>query len=73
MCGLGEYHTHSYPLQLSNAGWCKAGSKAPQCVWDDAGTAGKRGSFWFVNSFHTLFVVEGHAPPQVCETASLVC
>lgn len=59
------YLTFCMLLSQFCTGWCRPAKKAPQCVWDDAGTAGKRGSFWFVNSLHTLYVVEGHAPPTV--------
>lgn len=33
-------------------------------VWDDAGTEGRAGSIWMVNSLHLMAAVVGHEPPQ---------
>ena len=33
-------------------------------VWDDSGTAGRRGSFWAVGNMGLLTVVQGHAAPS---------
>ncbi len=33
-------------------------------VWDDAGTEGRAGSIWMVNSLHLMAAGAGHDPPQ---------
>lgn len=33
-------------------------------VWDDAGTEGRAGSIWVMNSLHLMAVGAGHEPPQ---------
>lgn len=33
-------------------------------VWDDAGTEGRAGSIWIVNSLHLMAAGSGHDPPQ---------
>lgn len=33
-------------------------------VWDDAGTEGRAGSIWVMNSLHLMAAGAGHDPPQ---------
>lgn len=33
-------------------------------VWDDAGTEGRAGSIWLVNSLHLMAAGAGHEPPE---------
>ena len=35
----------------------------PKKLWDDAGTGGKQGSVWLVNSMGLMAVTRGHDPP----------
>ena len=43
--------------------WCqKAGQ--PKKLWDDAGTSGRQGSLWIVNSLGLIAASDGHDPPQ---------
>jgi len=44
--------------------WVKQVTEPPTLLWDDAGTGGKRGSFWKVNSMGSLWVVEDLEPPE---------
>eukprot|EP00501_MAST-03F_sp_TOSAG23-6_P002429 GSMAST32.ASY1.ANO1.2538.1 assembled CDS len=44
--------------------WVEKSSIKPRCIWDDSGTAGRRGSFWVANKLGTLFVSEGHQVPR---------
>ena len=44
--------------------WCEPSNVAVP-LWDDSGTAGRRGSFWAVGNMGLLHVVQGHAAPTV--------
>ncbi|CAM9959439.1 unnamed protein product, partial [Hapterophycus canaliculatus] len=44
--------------------WVVESTFKPVKVWDDAGTEGRAGSIWMVNSLHLMAAVVGHDPPQ---------
>mmetsp|Transcript_31969 Transcript_31969/g.65102 ORF Transcript_31969/g.65102 Transcript_31969/m.65102 type:complete len:292 (+) Transcript_31969:1-876(+) len=45
--------------------WCNRGQPcSPKLLWDDAGTGGKRGAVWIVNSFGLMAVGRGTEPPK---------
>jgi hypothetical protein len=44
--------------------WCKPAAQPPRLLWDDAGTGGKRGALWVVNSMGLLAVGKGAEPPK---------
>ena len=44
--------------------WTVTSQFAPKSYWDDAGTGGRRGSFWAMNSCHVLTITEGHDKPD---------
>lgn len=43
--------------------WVVPSRIKPTKVWDDAGTGGRQGSMWVVNSLGLIHVCEGHRPP----------
>lgn len=45
-------------------GWCIPANMAPRRIWDNAGSGGKLGSFWIMNSLGLLFASEGNDPPK---------
>jgi len=44
--------------------WCRPAAKAPRHIWDDAGSGGREGSIWVVNSLEVLWVTKGHREPR---------
>lgn len=44
--------------------WVVPTQYRPMKIWDDAGTGGKKGSFWTMSSLKTLFITEGHDKPE---------
>jgi len=55
------------PLQAMRCvpiGWTVISKTPPKKIWTDAGTGGRKGSMWVVNSFGTVVFADGHnAPP----------
>lgn len=44
--------------------WVAETRTSPQAVWDDSGTAGRRGGLWRINELGLMAAAEGHAPPE---------
>jgi hypothetical protein len=56
-------HTAHALLYLLTLKWAHLAQVQPKKLWDDAGTGGRAGSMWVVNSMGLLHVCEGHRPP----------
>jgi hypothetical protein len=44
--------------------WCRPATYKPDCIWDDAGTGGRKGSFWIMNTMQLMQVSDGHEKPK---------
>jgi hypothetical protein len=45
--------------------WCQLVDAAPTCTWTDAGTSGRKGSFWESGgTFKLMAVSDSHNPPS---------
>jgi len=44
--------------------WCVISKEQPRMVWEDSGTAGRKGSLWRVNSMGLVAGTTGHDPPE---------
>jgi len=48
-------------------GWTVPARSDSKCIWDDNGTGGKRGSFWFLNTLNLMQCTDSHERPEsVC-------
>jgi hypothetical protein len=44
--------------------WCVVSKETPRLVWEDSGTAGRKGSLWRINSMGLMAASTSHDPPS---------
>jgi Ca2+-binding EF-hand superfamily protein len=63
VCTVSEDPPPADSMRCIPLSWVKPNKMAPRLIWDDSGTGGRRGSFWFGNGLKLMVAVEGHDPP----------
>lgn len=51
-------------MRCVHRSWVREATVEPECLWDDRGLGGRKGSVWRVNGMQLVWATRGYAPPD---------